>query len=224
MKRIKTGIMGLDSSLAGGIPEASVVLLSGGPGSGKTIFCSQFLNNGAKNKEPGIYLTMEEDPKQLVSNMKQFGWNLNDPLIQISKLTLHNFDTLKKTIVSMVESRKVKRVVVDPITPLGLFFERKVEIRKSLVDLVSTLKELGVTTILSAEIPKGNVHEGSVSTYGVEEFVTDGVIVLHNIQREGNKQRVLEIVKMRGSKHEITLSPFEISDKGIVVYPDHQIF
>lgn len=224
MAKLKTGIPGLDTLTFGGIPEKNVVLLSGGPGSGKSIMCSQFITYGALSDEPGVYITMEEEPDQLISNMAKFGMDMKDPNIEISKMTLYNFETLKDTVSGLVEKIRAKRLVIDPITHLGLFFDRNIEIRRSLVDLVDTVKRLGVTAILSAEIPTGFMSEGKVSTYGVEEFVTDGVIVLHNVKREGARIHAVEVLKMRGSEHEKAICPFDITKKGIVVYPDQRIF
>jgi circadian clock protein KaiC len=232
MAKVKTGVKGLDEILHGGIPEKNVVLLSGGPGSGKTILCSQFINYGLKNGQPGVYITMEEEPDQLILNMKTFGVDLSQKGIELSKVTLYNFDTVKETIQGLVEKVHAKRLVIDPITHLGLFFDRSIEIRRSLIDLVTLIKKLGVTAILTAEIPEGPkldvsnnaVFSPCISTYGVEEFVTDGVIVLRDIQKEGSRSRAVEILKMRGSKHERTLCPFEITSKGIVIYPDQRVF
>ena len=169
MKRVKTGITGLDEMLHGGIPERSVVLLSGGPGGGKTILCSQFINYGAGNGEPGVYLTMEEDPKSLIVNMKAFGFDMAQSSIELSRISLYNFDTVKETVHSLVEKLGAKRLVIDPITHFGLFFDRSIEIRRNLIDLISLIKKIGVTTILTAEIPVG---DKGISTYKVEEFVT----------------------------------------------------
>ncbi len=221
MKRLKTGILGLDEMLHGGIPERSVVLLSGGPGGGKTILCSQFINYGVVNGEPGVYLTMEEDPKSLIANMKVFGWDLGQPGVELSKISLYNFDTVKETVQSLVEKVDAKRLVIDPITHFGLFFDRPMEIRRSLIELITLIKKIGVTTILTAEIPVGSK---GISTYKVEEFVSDGVIVLHDLEKEGSRMRAIEVLKMRGSDHEKSLCPFNITSKGIVVYPDQRIF
>jgi KaiC/GvpD/RAD55 family RecA-like ATPase len=221
MPKVKTGVPGLDEILHGGVPGQNVVLLSGGPGSGKTILCSQFINYGVMSGEPGVYITMEEEPEQLILNMKAFGWDLGQPGVELSKITLYNFDTVKDTIQGLVEKIGAKRLVIDPITHLGLFFDRNIEVRRSLIDLVSLIKRMGVTAILTAEIPVG---EKGVSTYKVEEFVTDGVIVLRDIKKEGSRSRAIEIVKMRGSGHERALSPFKITKKGIVIYPNQPVF
>lgn len=221
MKRVKTGIAGLDEMLHGGIPDKSVVLLSGGPGGGKTIFCSQFIHHGVENGEPGVFLSMEEEPKNVVANMKAFGWDLGQPGIELSKISLYNFDTVKETVQGLVEKVGAKRLVIDPITHFGLFFNRPIEIRRSLIDLVGLVKKIGVTAIMTAEIPVG---QSGVSTYQVEEFVSDGVIVLRDLEKEGSRMRAVEILKMRGSAHDKSVCPFEITSKGIVVYPDQRIF
>jgi KaiC/GvpD/RAD55 family RecA-like ATPase len=218
---VKTGIAGLDEMLHGGIPEKSVVLLSGGPGGGKTILCSQFINYGVENGEPGVYITMEEEPRNLIANMKAFGWDLGQQGVELSRITLYNFDSVKETVQSLVEKTGAKRLVIDPITHFGLFFDRSIEIRRNLIDLISLVKKIGVTTIMTAEIPVGKT---SISTYQVEEFVTDGVIILRDLEKEGSRMRAMEILKMRGSAHEKSLCPFEITNKGIVVYPDQRIF
>lgn len=219
--KVKTGIPGLDELLIGGLPEKSVVLVSGGPGSGKSILCAQFLYNGALHDEPGVYISMEEGPDQIINNMKKFGWNLADPKIQVEKLSLYNFDAMKDTIRGLVEKGKAKRLVIDPITHLGLFFDRRIEIRKSLVELSELIKRLEISALFSAEIPKGT---RGISTWNMEEFVADGVIVLHDLVKEGSTQKTLQVLKMRGSDHDKELHPFEISSRGIKVFHKDRVF
>ena len=219
--RVKTGIPGLDPLLQGGIPRGNVVLLSGGTGSGKTVICSQFIAEGVKRGEPGLFISLEEGTDQIISNMKLFGLDMADKGIDLVNVSLHNFDVVKDEVRALAEEFGAKRLVIDPITQLGLFFERSIEVRRGLVELIGRIKKLGITTLLTTEIKEGSA---GISSYGVEEFVVDGVIVLRKISRHGARLGALEILKMRGTDHERVLHPYEITKQGVVVYPDQSIF
>ncbi len=220
IKRVKSGIEGLDVLLRGGFPENSTILLSGTPGTGKTIFSIQFLVNGAmKHGENGVYVSLEEDVERLAEYMSIiFNWPIKE-LVKQKKLLLvrsdiYDFNKFKDLIETHVEKLNAKRLVIDPITVLGLFFERPLEIRRSLLDLDRLLKKLECTTILTCEIPEG---ENAISSFKIEEFTCDGIIILSYYS--GEFPRGLVIRKMRATEHDTDVFPFEIkSGVGIVVH------
>ena len=225
IERIKSGIPGLDELISGGIPKYSTILLSGTPGSGKTIFSLQFLVNGALKGEKGVYISLEEDVERLKDYMqKLFGWPLEELEKQnkliLVKSDIYEFDRFKRLIETNVEKIKAQRVVIDPITVISLFFEKPLEIRRSLIQLDSLLKKLKCTSILTCEIPEGS---RMISSFGIEEFISDGIILLSYVT--GKHPRRIVIRKMRASMHDTEVHPFEIREgKGIIVYHLERIF
>jgi len=225
MEQVTTGIKGLDVLLRGGLPKGSTTLVSGTPGSGKTILSMQFLVNGyLQAKEKGFYISLEEDVDRMESYMsKSFGWPIKE-LRKKGKLILvrsdvYDFEKFKDLIETTVEKNGIERVVIDPITVLSLFFERPLEIRRSLLELDRMLKKLNCTSLLTCEIPEGS---NAISSFGIEEFTSDGIIVL--TYKIGAPRGVV-IRKMRLVDHDKEIHPFEIkSGKGIIVYPTEKLF
>ena len=226
ISRVKTGIPGLDEILNGGIPRGSIVLLSGGVGAGKTIFGLQFIYKGATDyNEPGLFVTLEEDKSKIIENSKVFGWDFErlekEKKAFIVKAELYKFDALKNLILDYITSMGIKRVVIDTITTLSLLFERPIELKKSIIDLGTLFKSKDCTGIVTSEIPEGS---NKISLFGVEEFATDGVIVLHLIRSGNFVIRAIEVKKMRATDFLMKLHPMKINKKGIIVYPSEEFF
>ncbi len=225
IERVKSGIRGLDELIQGGFPKGSTILVSGGPGTGKTIFSLQFLVQGAaKYNEPGVYISLEEDPERIIEYTSVvFNWPIKrlikkEKLVMI-KSEIFDFEKFKSLIETHVEKINAQRLVIDPITVISLFFERPLQIRRSLLALDKLLKKLGCTTIITCEIPEGH---RSISSFGIEEFTSDGIIVLYYFPK--GFPRALAIRKMRATAHDTGIHPFEIKEEGIVVYPSEKIF
>ena len=235
MNRVATGIPGFDELVEGGLPEGRAFLVSGGTGTGKTIFATQFLINGAKMNEPGVYLTLDERPDLIREDMLRFGWNLRSfedkGLLKIVDGTMAklgipsdkldyevidkgDLDKLLLELMRAIKKIRAKRVVIDSIPALGLNFDNEHEVRKAVLKMVYLLARAGVTTIFTTEI---NEETKQLSKYGVEEFVADGVVVLHYMGIGTQSNRTLHIRKMRATKHNEDLHPLEITDNGIRV-------
>jgi KaiC/GvpD/RAD55 family RecA-like ATPase len=236
MNRVKTLIEGFDELIEGGFPEGRSFLISGGAGTGKTIFATQFIVNGALMDEPGIYLTLDERPELIREDMLRFGMNLrqleDSGKIQIIDGTIakvgipsdeefslpatgFDLDKLLLELMRAIKKIRAKRVVIDSIPALGLNFESDHEVRKAVLKLVYLLSRAGVTTIMTTEINEGSNQFGK---YGVEEFVADGVIILHYMGIGTQSNRTLHIRKMRATKHSEDLHPIEINSKGIKIH------
>ena len=235
MNRVATGIPGFDELVEGGLPEGRAFLVSGGTGTGKTIFATQFLINGAKMNEPGVYLTLDERPDLIREDMLRFGWNLRSfedkGLLKIVDGTMaklgipsdeefslpatgFDLDKLLLELMRAIKKIRAKRVVIDSIPALGLNFDNEHEVRKAVLKMVYLLARAGVTTIFTTEI---NEETKQLSKYGVEEFVADGDVVLHYMGIGTQSNRTLHIRKMRATKHNEDLHPLEITDNGIRV-------
>lgn len=236
MNRVQTGISGFDKLIEGGLPQGRSFLISGGTGTGKTIFSTQFLINGINDGEPGIYLTLDERPDLIREDMLRFGWNLRQmedagklklidgtiakvgiPSDEEFSLPATGFDLDKLLLELMKAIKKInaKRVVIDSIPALGLNFETEHETRKAILKTVYLLARAGVTTMLTTEVAEGSKSFGK---YGVEEFVVDGVVVLHYMGIGTQSNRTLHIRKMRATKHSEDLHPIEITDNGIQIH------
>ena len=235
VRRVKSGIPGLDEILHGGFPERNVVLLSGGPGTGKSIFGQQFLYYGLMNGEPGILVALEEHPVQIRINMSQFGWDVrryeNEGLFAIvdaftggigeaakrERYVVRDPDDvslLTDVLRQAVKDLGAKRVVIDSVTTL--YITKPAVARGVVMQLKRVLSGLGCTSILVSQV---SVTERGFGGPGVEH-AADGIIRLDLDEIEGELKRSLIVWKMRGTSHSMRRHPFEITDKGIIVYPD----
>ncbi|HLC92971.1 MAG TPA: ATPase domain-containing protein [archaeon] len=237
MNRVPSGINGLDELMEGGIPEGRTMLLSGGCGTGKTIFCTQFIYNGAKKyNDPGIYVTLDERPELIRQDMTRFGWDIRK-LEEMDKVHIidgslaklgmpseeqfsmpasgFDIDKLLLEIMRVAKRSGAKRLVIDSIPALGFNFENENEVRNAIRKLSYLLMRIGVTTIMTTEM--GN-QENSFGKFGIEEYVVDGVIALHYMGIGTRSNRTLHIRKMRATKHSEELHPMAIDEKGITVH------
>ncbi|MDE1798167.1 MAG: AAA family ATPase [Candidatus Micrarchaeota archaeon] len=222
VERVPTGMPALDKILQGGFPKGSVNLLSGACGTGKTIFGMQFLYEGAKKYgEPGLYVTLEEDPKDLVSNMNLLGWDVQDLInrkkLLVIKPEVYKFDSIKHIINDAVDKIHAKRLVVDSYSVMLTYFSDSSEIRNGLVQLDREIKKMGCTALVLSDIKdKSDI----LSTTGLEEFIVDGVVVLYLIKDPKSLyglKRALVVRKMRATNHPLQSYPFEIREGGIRV-------
>jgi KaiC/GvpD/RAD55 family RecA-like ATPase len=239
---IKSGITGFDELInGGGIPTGTNILVSGGPGTGKTIFCFQILYNAACDGHKCLYITFEEPEERLREHMRQFGWKIDD-VEEKGLLVIKRMEPFK--IAQTVESQYAKAagklmetkglpkvipedfnpyiVVVDSITALELAFSKKPESYRIYVEqLFKVFEESKTTTFLITETEDAPVR---YSRTGVEEFLADGVIVLYNTRVGGTRVRAIELLKLRGAKHTNRIVPIHITEKGIEVFPTGSVF
>jgi len=231
ISKIKTGIAGFDEVLNGGIPKGRIILITGEAGTGKTVFLNEFLYRGIKNhNENGVFVTFEEKPEDNIKNMSSFGWNL-DYLIKQKKLAIVDgspqdidefhageFDwvtTVVLRIKNAIKKTNAKRVAIDSLSTLLMRFSSSEKIRESIFLLGDELKKLGVTVFLSTEKP----NKDSLSRFGVEEYVSDGIIDLTNKPGQQKFLRFLRVIKLRGSSYNSGMMEYEITNNGLVIYP-----
>lgn len=224
MERVPTGIPGLNELIEGGFPRKSLILLSGGPGTGKTTFGVQYLIGGAQIGENGAFISLEEDIDRILVNMQRYKWDLkryiDENKIVFSRMEVYSFETLKAQIENMIDRFGIKRLVIDSLTIIGFFFKDIFKLRRGIFELADSLKKLDVTTLLTSEVP-AEAYE-KISTFGVEEFAVDGVIRLYRMRKGNVYLRYLSIIKMRGTKHSDKMHPIEFTENGIVVYPTEE--
>ena len=231
VQKIRTLIEGFDDISHGGLPVGRSTLVSGTSGTGKTLFAVQFIYNGITLfDESGVFVTFEESPEDIVKNAHSFGWDLQQ-LIDDGKLfildaspdpegqeVVGNFDlsALIERIQYAIRKYKAKRVSIDSVTAVFQQYDAASVVRREIFRLVARLKVMGVTTIMTTE----RVDEyGPVARFGVEEFVSDNVVIVRNALEGERRRRTMEILKLRGTTHMKGEYPFTITNDGINIFP-----
>ena len=230
LQKSLTGIQGLDEITGGGLPTGRPTLVSGGAGSGKTMFGLEFLVRGATQYgDPGVFMSFEETLPDLTKNAASLGFDL-DRLVTDKKLFLdhvhisrgeiaetgeYDLDGLFIRIADAVKRVGAKRIVLDTIESLFGELPNPAILRAELRRLFGWLKENGLTTVVTAERDRPD----KVTRHGIEEFVSDCVILLDHRIREEISTRRLRVVKYRGSTHGTNEYPFLIDERGISVLP-----
>jgi circadian clock protein KaiC len=219
-ERIHSGIPGLDPLMEGGFVKGSTILISGAAGTGKTILCTQFLMEGLKKGETCMFITLEEKPQDIVDDVKRFGLDLQK-YVDDKKLFLEFQDPFQITditspLLDKIQQHKIQRVAIDSTAVFELYYKEPSEIRKQLFKLLTGLKGIDVTSMLTSELPEETKMLGK---FGVEEFIVDGVIVIRYNEYAGGETPPLSlnIRKMRRTSHSRMSVPFEITKVGIVL-------
>src|SRR5271163_3175040 len=229
LPKCPTGIQGLDEITGGGLPQGRPTLVCGSAGCGKTLLGIEFLVRGVMlHNEPGVFLAFEETAEELAQNVRSLGFDLDD-LIEKKKLAVdyihierseieetgeYDLEGLFIRLGHAIDSVGAKRVVLDTLETLFSGLPNVAILRSELRRLFRWLKEKGVTAVITAE--RGN---GSLTRYGLEEYVSDCVLLLdHRVEGQISTRR-LRIVKYRGSSHSANEFPFLIDEGGISVLP-----
>ncbi len=223
---VKVGIPGVDEVLEGGIPRTHAVLVAGPVGSGKTLFGLQYLCNGIKNKEKGLFVSFEEDLEDILRNTENTPFNIkkhtDEKNLMFVKYDPYKYQDLIGILKANIVEHEIKRVVIDSISALNLYIENQKDIRIAMVESKKLLKRFGCTPFFLGEIMLDTPNK--LSTYGVEEFVADGIIILYYTKTNTEYTRSMSVLKMRGVSHSKKVHPFRISDKGIKVYSREEAF
>ncbi len=233
LEKLETGVPGFDLICKGGLPKNRTTLLAGTTGSAKTVFACQFLAEGIRKAgENGVFVTFEESPEDIRRNMVSLGWNIAEweaqgkwvfvdasPQVRDSEVEAGEYDlgALLARIEHAIRTADAKRLSMDSLGAIFSRFSDTRAIRGELFRIASTLKQIDVTTLMTAE----RVHEyGEIARYGVEEFIVDNVILVRNVLEEERRHRTVEVVKFRGAEHEKGERPFTIiPGEGIIVIP-----
>jgi circadian clock protein KaiC len=212
MKRIKTGVTGLDDLVGGGFPEGSIVTVSGTPGTGKSILGMQFLNEGTKNKEMGIYISFEQEKEDVIRQAAQFGWDFatleKKNMLRIFSMWPSSFDEVMSKIFKCLYY-KPKRLVVDSITSITYTMKDN---REAFHKMLEKLKDTKLTAVLISELLSG--QEGFTRD-GVSEFVSDGLILLKSVEAAGEQKNLLRVEKLRSAKINKESHTYDIGNSGM---------
>ncbi len=221
METTKSGTEGLDELFAiKGLPSRSSILVSGEPGAGKSILAMQFIYNGAKLfGESGVYVTSEQSVEKVRSIAKSLGMDF-EPLEKKGLVTLmkmpiaRGYEMAPEELLRMVKKSNVKRITIDSITPLEYLTTDQKEFKVKLLTLIETLTREDSTLLVTAEKTKTDFDN---IEFNSEDFLFDGLILMGRMRKAVSFQRVLSIIKMRGTAHSEDLHPVEITDHGLKV-------
>ncbi|WP_353044607.1 circadian clock protein KaiC [Mesorhizobium sp. M1365] len=233
LERVRTGIEAFDDLVMGGLPRGRTTIVGGTPGSGKTVFATQFLAHGITVlDEPGVFVTFEESPLEIEVNMASFGWDIRrwretNKLVFVDasprdhdQMIIGNFDLsgLLARVLHAARNAAAKRIVLDSVTQLfDHFVAEQTSVRRELLRIATALKRDGLTVLMTAE---RNSEYGEISRHRIEEFVADNVVILRNALDRERRRRTIEVLKMRGSRHVEGEVPITLVVKqGIVAVP-----
>ena len=220
-----TGVIELDKVLVGGFPKGAIILVAGSSGSGKTILSQQWLFEGLKNNENGIYITLTEPIFKIIKNLETMTFYDRNAIEQekikiIDMRESHIKDNFnQESVISFIEKQvkqtDTKRLCIDSITAIASNLDNRAHIRKFIFELGKVLSTLGCTTILTSEV----TEPGKFSIYAVEEFIADAIVRLDQIKSKDELERVMQIIKVRGRSFGSEELYFKISEHGISVFP-----
>lgn len=233
---VKTGIEGLDAMLYGGIEEGNQTIVAGGPGAGKTLLGFEYLYRNAKMGITSVFFALEENPDRVLANAKSAFSDFKDidDLIKSKKLIIdgedpatvlhgsassdgssqYEFGKMIADIEATVASTGAKRVVIDSLSVFSMLINDPVAYRRSMLALVSNLRRLGVTSLLTSEMA---TPERSKLRFPTEYFIFDGILIMYEKGEEAKRMLAMEVIKTRGSKHSFVTTPYDITPSGIHV-------
>jgi len=247
-ERVPTGVEGLDEMVSGGFPRGRVILVIGGPGSGKTILASQFLYKGiSQHGENAVLVSLDEGKNHYYSEMNKFGWDfkkaeaegkflfldatrlsrvaiLKEKMLKEETSSLRGkqlqVDKLIEDLQAKIQQIDAKRVVLDTLAALFYRFMDPIERRTAGQDLIEALSDLGATTIVTTELNQLGLERNILE----EEFLVHGVIMMQTLYSGGATTRALQVEKMRGAGVNTNLVPYTIDRNGIEIFPTMSLF
>ena len=223
VRRISTGVAGLDEMMNGGVPAGDSVLIAGPAGSGKTAVSTQFIAEGIRQQEPGVIAVFEEHPSEYVARAEALGLKMEEmidrgmlKIIYLRPLDL-SVDEMLHEVRDSVEKLSARRVVVDSLSgfELALAPAFRDDFRESLYRMVLSLTGIGVTVLNTVEV-MDTYDELRFSPHAIS-FLTDDIVLLRYYEADGQLQKMMTVVKMRGGNHSKDLRSYEITSDGLVV-------
>jgi circadian clock protein KaiC len=228
--RIDLGIEGLDNMVQGGVPQRHLIVCIGSAGTGKTTFGLQFLNHGLINGESAVFITLEQSREEIVATADERGWEFAKyerqgslAVVDLDPVEMANsLDNIQAELPTLIQDFGADRLVLDSVSLLEMMYDDQARRRTEVFDFTRSLKKAGVTTFLTSEASESNAY---ASRHGIIEYLTDAVFVLQYIRGESQETRLaVEIQKIRNANHSREMKPYEMTDEGISVYQQANIF
>ncbi len=225
--RLSTGIVGLDRMLTGGFQRGDANLVAGSPGTGKTTIGLHYIVAGIKAGEPGVVVTFEYLPQQIYRDAAKRGWDLRkwekEGMLRLLCTTpdvmMAEAEPGKSLLDEAINEIRAKRLVIDSMTHFEFSGKPDHELREDLAGLMTHLRLLKVTPLVTHEIPEIIGPAVRISNYGLE-FLVDSVILLRYVELEGEMQKAVNVLKFRGGDHDRYYRKLVLSDKGATVAGD----
>ncbi|MDS0222031.1 KaiC domain-containing protein [Haloarcula sp. S1AR25-5A] len=228
--RVDIGIEGLDQMIQGGIPKRHLIVTIGSAGTGKTTFGLQFLHHGLQNGENAVFLTLEQSHEAILDTAGDRGWGFEEyeeqgqlAIVDLDPVEMANsLDNIRGELPALIEKFDADRLVLDSVSLLEMMYDDQSRRRTEVFDFTRSLKEAGVTTMLVSEANENNPF---ASRHGIIEYLTDAVFILQYVRAETRETRLaVEIQKIRNANHSRETKPYEITNDGISVYQQANIF
>jgi len=229
--RIDLGIEGLDDMILGGVPERSLIGIIGGAGTGKTTFGLQFLNQALKQGERAVFITLEQTEEAVLSTAEEKGWPFRQyveedmlAIVVLDPVEMANsLASIRGDISRLIREFGASRLVLDSVSLLEMMYDHPAKRRSEIFDFTRSLKEAGVTTLLTSEASEDSSH---ASRYGAVEYLTDAVFVLRYVRTSNFEETrlAIEIQKIRDANHSRATKPYDLTDEGMSVHKQANIF
>jgi len=231
LPRFDLGIEGLDGMIHGGIPERSLMVAIGGAGTGKTTFGLQFLTHGLENGERAVFLSLEESHERVVNSATEKGYAF-ERYLEEGRLAVVDLDAIEmaNSLTSMgselprlIEEFGASRLVLDSVSLLEMMYDERSKRRMEIYEFTRQLKEAGISILFTSEVSQSNPY---ASRHGIIEYLADAVFVLQYVRPDDFRETrlALEIQKIRDANHSRDKKPYEITDEGISVYHQANLF
>ena len=229
--RIDLGIDGLDDMILGGVPERSLIGIIGGAGTGKTTFALQFLNQALEQDERAVFITLEQTEEAVLSTAEEKGWPfrqyVEDGMLTVVVLDpvemANSLASIRGDISRLIREFGASRLVLDSVSLLEMMYDHPAKRRSEVFDFTRSLKDAGVTTLLTSEASKDSSH---ASRYGAVEYLTDAVFILQYVRTSNFEETrlAIEIQKIRDANHSRATKPYDLTDEGMSVHKQANIF
>ncbi|AQL43446.1 KaiC domain-containing protein [Halorientalis sp. IM1011] len=232
LPRLDLGIEGLDNMIQGGIPRRHLIVTIGSAGTGKTTFGLQFLHHGLEKEdtEKAVFITLEQSHDAIMATADEHDWNFERheeeddlAIIDLDPVEMANsLQNIQAELPELIEDFGADRLVLDSVSLLEMMYNDQAKRRTQVFDFTRSLKKAGVTTMLTSEASESHEY---ASRHGIIEYLTDAVVHLRYVRQETRETRMaVEIQKIRNANHSRETKPYEITDEGISVYQQANIF